>query len=266
MCVFELIHFLLPTAVCCFLVLHPPKFVLDRVSAAVEEEQSALRTFADAFRTLGQKEQIDWLTFYYWRISYGALIWDEKQLKISFLKTNLGYNRTNMWRTRIHIFDALQMWSPQSPWTPQLVEFLSPERGGKVKAERLFLTPKGCRRFTNSVWSEMQPHLQSDVAFKCRLALQILISTATRASLKWDTSRHVGIFHFSRVLLLYIHQLLHGLTHALCPHLLECHYYVTSSILSLHHISESRRIAFDVRKPNRVPTFCGTLFWWIWNL
>lgn len=145
---------------------------------------------------------------------------------------NLGCNRKNLWFTRIHIFDALQMWSPHSPWIPQPAEFLSPVIR-KVKTECSFLTPKVWRKFTNQVWWEMQPHLQSDVAFKCRLALQILISTATRASLKWDTSRHVGIFHFSRVLLLYIHQLLHGLTHALCPHLLECHYYVTSSILRL---------------------------------
>lgn len=58
-CVFELIHFLPPAAVCCLLVLHPTKFVLDRVNAAVEEEQSTLRMFADAFRSLRQKEQID---------------------------------------------------------------------------------------------------------------------------------------------------------------------------------------------------------------
>lgn len=114
---------------------------------------------------------------------------------------------------------------------------------------------------TNWAPSEIHSHLQSDVALKCRLALQVLIATATRASLKWDASGHVGIFHFSRVLLLYIHQLLHGLTHAPCPHLLEGHYYTTGSILS-QILSGSRRMTFTVaqRLPFVVPLSggCGT--------
>lgn len=74
---------------------------------------------------------------------------------------------------------------------------------------------------------EMLLHLQSDVPFMGRLALQIVIPTATRASPKWDTGRHVDVLHFSRILLLHIHQLLHGPTHALHPHLMERHYYET---------------------------------------
>lgn len=55
LCVFELIHFLLPTAVCRLLVLHPSKLVLDKVAAAAEEEQRKAQMFTDAFRA---KEQI----------------------------------------------------------------------------------------------------------------------------------------------------------------------------------------------------------------
>lgn len=82
-------------------------------------------------------------------------------------------------------------------------------------------------------WSENYPDLQCNVALKGGPALQMLISTAARAPLQWDTSRHVGIFHFSRVLQLHIHQLLHGLTHGLCPHLFEPHHWVTNSVLTL---------------------------------
>lgn len=76
-------------------------------------------------------------------------------------------------------------------------------------------------------------HLQSDVAFKRRLALQVLIAAATVASPKWDAGRHVEVFHLSRVLLLHIHQLLHRLAHALCPHLVQSHDCVTGSVFSL---------------------------------
>lgn len=58
----------------------------------------------------------------------------EKQLTISFIKVDLGYRWKNLWFTRIHISDGLQMWSPRSPWMLQPAEFLSPEKkGGKVK-------------------------------------------------------------------------------------------------------------------------------------
>lgn len=74
----------------------------------------------------------------------------------------------------------------------------------------------------------MNPHhLQCDVAFKCSLALHVLVPTATRAAPKWDTGRHVDVLHLSRVLLLHVHQLLHGPTHAPHPHLLEPHHSVT---------------------------------------
>lgn len=42
-CLFELIHLLLPAAVCRLLVLHPSKFVLDKLNAAVEEEKEESR-------------------------------------------------------------------------------------------------------------------------------------------------------------------------------------------------------------------------------
>lgn len=157
------------------------------------------------------------------------------------------------------------MWFPRSPWIPQPAEFWSPEENKREERENWMF--KFTQEFlTNPVWSENYPHLQGNVALKCRLALQILISTATRAPLKWDTSRNVGIFHFSRVLLLYIHQLLHGLTYALCPHLFERHYYVSNSVLNIKNGSENRRILFSMIKLNTGPTFCGTLFWWMWNL
>lgn len=75
--------------------------------------------------------------------------------------------------------------------------------------------------------------LQSDVAFKGRLAPQVFICAAARASPDWDASRYVDVFYVSRVLLFDIHQLFHGLTHALRPHLLQCHHYMTRRCLSL---------------------------------
>lgn len=55
-CVFELINLLLPTAVYCLLVLHPSKFVLDKVNAALEEEQRRAQIFTDASRADRQEE------------------------------------------------------------------------------------------------------------------------------------------------------------------------------------------------------------------
>lgn len=205
--------------------------------------------FTDAFRADGEEARIYWLTFFYWRISYGASIWDEEQLKTSFFKMDASFNRKNRRATCIHIFDAPQMWSAHSPWIPQPAVFWSPgENKTEESANWMFIFTQ--ELLTNQVWPETYLHLQGNVTLKCWPALQILIPTATRAPLKWDTSRHVGIFHFSRVLLPYIHQLLHGLTHALCPHLLERHYYVTNSVLSLETGSESRRLRFSVTKPN----------------
>lgn len=63
-CLFELIHLLLPTVVCRLLVLYPSKFVLDKINAAVEEEQRRVQIFVDAFRADRQEERIYWLTFY----------------------------------------------------------------------------------------------------------------------------------------------------------------------------------------------------------
>lgn len=57
-CVLELIHLLLRTAIYRLLVLHPSKFVLDKVNAALEEEQRRAQICTDAFRADGQEEQI----------------------------------------------------------------------------------------------------------------------------------------------------------------------------------------------------------------
>lgn len=198
----------------------------------------------EAFRADRWEEQIYWLTFYYWRISYGALTWDEEQLKMSIFRMDSGFNRKKLLICRrftcIHIFDALQMWSPRSPWTPQPAEFWSPEEN---KSENwMFIFTQYI--LTSPVWSENYPNLQCNVALKCRLALQILVSTAPGAPLQRHTSRHVGVFHVSGVLLLDSHHLLHGLTHGLCPHLFEPHYCVTKSVLTLKKCLESRWMPF----------------------
>lgn len=57
MCVCLSVSILLPAAVCCLLVLHPTKFVLDKVNAAAEEEQSAVKLFTDAFRVIDRKRK-----------------------------------------------------------------------------------------------------------------------------------------------------------------------------------------------------------------
>lgn len=78
-------------------------------------------------------------------------------------------------------------------------------------------------------WTKTWSYLQSDVAFKRWPAFQALVAAATVTSLKWDASRHVEVFHLSRVLMLHIHQLLHWLAHALCPHLVQGHCCATRS-------------------------------------
>lgn len=69
----------------------------------------------------------------------------------------------------------------------------------------------------------MGRHLQSDVAFPGGLALQGLVPAAAGAPPERDAGGHVDVLHPPGVLLLHVHQLLHGLAHALGPHLLERH-------------------------------------------
>lgn len=66
-------------------------------------------------------------------------------------------------------------------------------------------------------------HLQCDVPFSGGTALQFLICTASWAPPQWDTSRYVDVLHIFWELVLHIHQLLHGSTHAPCQHLHKSH-------------------------------------------
>lgn len=71
----------------------------------------------------------------------------------------------------------------------------------------------------------MNPHhLQSDVAFEGGLALQVLVAAASGAAPKGHAGGHVDELHFPRVLLLHVHQLLHGPAHAPRHHLVERHH------------------------------------------
>lgn len=95
---------------------------------------------------------------------------------------------------------------------------------------RLYGMTANSERDTCPIAAGIETHrsyLQSDVALERWPAFQALVAAATVASLKWDASRHVEVFHLSRVLLLHIHQLLHRLAHALCPHLVQSHCCVT---------------------------------------
>lgn len=77
-------------------------------------------------------------------ISYGALIWDDKQLKISSFKMDLGFNGKNQLLTCIRIFDAVQMWSPRNPWIPQSAEFWSPGEKKEAKGKNwMFISTQG---------------------------------------------------------------------------------------------------------------------------
>lgn len=66
------IYLLLATATCRLLVLPPPKFVLDRLTSAVEEEQSTMKILMCSCLT---DKNVHLLTFYYLGASEGLLIW-----------------------------------------------------------------------------------------------------------------------------------------------------------------------------------------------
>lgn len=109
-------------------------------------------------------------------------------------------------------------------------------------------------------WTNTWLYLQGDVAFQRWTAFQALVATATVASPKWNASRHVEVFHLSRVLLLHIHQLLHWLTHALCPHLVQSHCCMTRSTY-INNNDNNNSITYAAL------TFWSTLLHlWVWQL
>lgn len=124
--------------------------------------------------------------------------------------------------TCIHTSDAPQMGVPHGAWI-SWDESSSPEK------------PKGHVFNTNCIFNasllaflinqrSCSPHLQSDVAFEGGLALQVLVAAASGAAPKGHAGGHVDELHFPRVLLLHVHQLLHGPAHAPRHHLVERHH------------------------------------------
>lgn len=64
-------------------------------------------------------------------------------------------------------------------------------------------------------------YLHGDIRGLSRMALQILIATATSAAHQGHTGGAVDVLHLPRVLLDHLHQLLYGPAETTTPHLLE---------------------------------------------